>query len=575
MSTTIIDQLIVTLGLDPTKFKQGEKQAAAALVDVQRTTKKTTDAMSASFAKVARDFVGLFVAVGSIKSAIGYFGNLTRATRQLGIDAGNFGTSAAELRDWQNAVVLAGGKAEEVTQTMGGLQKSLFDLKFNGNFDDQLQYLARLGVQFQTTTGQVRPFYDIMLDTADAVKRNHFDRATANQYLLAAGFDQGSIQLILAGTEAIKARIAEQRKLPQITQADIEASAELAIAWDKLGQKFEAGAVKLETAAEPAIKTIFDLIGRGIDYVNAHRDDIIAWIKDTAAYVVAHKDDIVAFFSKLTDVITGLVDIIGPLVKGFTAVGTALGEGAGWLMMKVIGPAVDYANGQYSKEKTSEAREEFKPDVQRAEQDFEIPQGILDKLLLHESAYDKDALSPKGAKGIAQLMPSLFPNAGIDPKADIRTAAELLNQLYDHFQDWDLAIAAYNAGQTKIDHVIHHVKERAADGTMRAATTPQETLNYVRAITGHVPSVLLPPGAAPIPAAIGAVKLAAPTPRAQASSNAVSRSNDPPPTSRNVSLDIGQMIVNTQATDATGIAADMHSAVRRKFTAAQVDSGLA
>src|SRR5665213_3374577 len=168
---TVVDSLIVKLGLDPKGFKQGsdevKKQSKAtkdavtadgkgvsdSVKKTELAVKSSSDGMVSSFRRVATEFIGLFIAVRSVSDVVGFFERVNASTRQLGLDSKNFGTAAAELRDWQNIAVLAGGTAEGVTKTIGGLEQALFQLKYNGQFSDQLLYLSRLGVQFQTTAG--------------------------------------------------------------------------------------------------------------------------------------------------------------------------------------------------------------------------------------------------------------------------------------------------------------------------------------------------------------------------------------------------------------------------------------
>ena len=58
-------------------------------------------------------------------------------------------------------------------------------------------------------------------------------------------------------------------------------------------------------------------------------------------------------------------------------------------------------------------------------------------------------VSPAGALGVGQLMPGTAAELGVDPHgedANVSGAARYLRQQWDTFQDWPLALAAYNAG---------------------------------------------------------------------------------------------------------------------------------
>jgi soluble lytic murein transglycosylase-like protein len=82
-----------------------------------------------------------------------------------------------------------------------------------------------------------------------------------------------------------------------------------------------------------------------------------------------------------------------------------------------------------------------------------IEEGVDPDLFLRlvgaESAFNPDAVSPKGAAGLAQLMPGTATELGVDPTdpiQNLRGGARYLRQQLDEFGDPALALAAYNAG---------------------------------------------------------------------------------------------------------------------------------
>lgn len=80
---------------------------------------------------------------------------------------------------------------------------------------------------------------------------------------------------------------------------------------------------------------------------------------------------------------------------------------------------------------------------------YGIPPALLKKLVGTESAWDQSAVSPKGARGLGQLMPGTAKDLGVDPNDPVQNidgSARYLKQQYDTFKTWPLALAAYNAG---------------------------------------------------------------------------------------------------------------------------------
>lgn len=94
-----------------------------------------------------------------------------------------------------------------------------------------------------------------------------------------------------------------------------------------------------------------------------------------------------------------------------------------------------------------------------------VPVPLLDALIIQESRYNPFALSPKGAAGISQLMPGRAQMLGVrnvwNPAENMRGSARYLRALLDEFGRFDLALAAYNAGEgrVRVHHEIPRIRE--------------------------------------------------------------------------------------------------------------------
>jgi len=79
---------------------------------------------------------------------------------------------------------------------------------------------------------------------------------------------------------------------------------------------------------------------------------------------------------------------------------------------------------------------------------------LLHALVLTESAYRPNAVSPAGAAGLTQLMPATARELGVedrfDPVENLRGGAEYLARQLRRFQDVRLALAAFNAGPARV-----------------------------------------------------------------------------------------------------------------------------
>jgi soluble lytic murein transglycosylase-like protein len=94
--------------------------------------------------------------------------------------------------------------------------------------------------------------------------------------------------------------------------------------------------------------------------------------------------------------------------------------------------------------------------IDEAAQRAGINAALLRAMIAVESAFDPQALSPKGAQGLMQLRPETARRYGVsrpfDPRENLRAGASYIRDLLERYgQDTELALAAYNAGEDAVD----------------------------------------------------------------------------------------------------------------------------
>ena len=126
-------------------------------------------------------------------------------------------------------------------------------------------------------------------------------------------------------------------------------------------------------------------------------------------------------------------------------------------------------------------RDHFNIDLCRTIERFaishDLPPAFFARLIWRESLFRPEAVSPKGAEGIAQFMPETARMRGLANSFDVIEALEAsaayLKTLQVRFGNFGFAAAAYNAGENGLARFI--ASERL----------PIETRDYVFAITGN------------------------------------------------------------------------------------------
>ncbi|OSS42151.1 Membrane-bound lytic murein transglycosylase D precursor [Desulfurella amilsii] len=88
--------------------------------------------------------------------------------------------------------------------------------------------------------------------------------------------------------------------------------------------------------------------------------------------------------------------------------------------------------------------------VKKASAAFKVPEKLILSVIKAESNFNTNAISPKGAMGLMQLMPETAQSLGVtnafDPVQNIMAGTKYLSNLIQNLQSVPLALAAYNAG---------------------------------------------------------------------------------------------------------------------------------
>jgi soluble lytic murein transglycosylase-like protein len=163
--------------------------------------------------------------------------------------------------------------------------------------------------------------------------------------------------------------------------------------------------------------------------------------------------------------------------------------------------------------------------IREASAEHGIDYELLQALIATESGFDAQAVSPKGAVGLMQIMPATAERYGLagdkktpiekklaDPRTNIRTGVRYLADLIRMFPGrLELAIAAYNAGENAVVRAGNKIPNY------------RETQNYVKTVL-QLYGMLKPPSMSAAGRAPSRVHMELPAPPA---GGAVGRGNMP------------------------------------------------
>ena len=538
---TLIDQLTVELGLDSAKYKKGTEEVTRRQKNVQDLFKKSGESMTKSIVDVARNIFVAFVGFETVSGLMNFLGRLNQAQASLSRISQNLGISARALDVWDKKIELAGGSVQGAQTAIQGLMSDVNALLTRNEVSPLIRLFGFLGV---STAGAA---YDA--NKAKEAYENLFaalakkPRSVAFQLATQAGISPDVLAYGLS-SPADRARIsAEAERLSHATDANTKEADRLRERWVAIKDAVEDIGIELLSKITPAIERMLptveklalafanwlggmnaDSVTGSMNKLGAAIDSLSYKLQTLADYWNATWKTFNDIGEDLSDPLSVITHPLNPNENPNADILTPHGWGKVWQGIKDwFGDFGNFSSGPYA-------------DTFRAATiKYHLPPGFLESIAQRESNFNPNAVSPKGAVGIMQLLPKYHPNAGKDPNEDIMEAAETLAALYDQFHNWATVAAAYNAGSDRIG--------RAISGQ---ATVPRETRDYVAGV-GQNLDYLRSGGRFP------------------AGSAQVTNHNN---------TTVGPITINTQATDGKQVGIDFMAEMRKRDLVIQSDSGI-
>lgn len=287
---TVIDALVVTLGLDSSGFKKGQKETKDGLQETRKESEQTAKDMEAA-GKRAASFFGsirteLLALVGVTLSAQGiksFVTSMTSNLQELAVNSKSLDMSAKSLDGWQRAAEAAGSSGEKITGVLGGLQNALTQIRTGGGQDNPL--FAALS-SFAGATGAN---FDYQNDNSEEVMRkiganwSKLSKDAQRRFGGMFGFDNATQQSLSNGNFVTDAdRFA---KISRATEEATDKAQQFNRRLVEMKQNFSAAAQVLYEAMIPYIEKLIPLIEKFGVWITEHGPQIEKFFSDSAAEI--------------------------------------------------------------------------------------------------------------------------------------------------------------------------------------------------------------------------------------------------------------------------------------------------
>lgn len=310
MAGTVIDALVVSLGLDSSLFTKGQKDAAASLKKTSDQADKTAKDMEANGKKAAEFFgqikvqvLELFAVFTAGKGISSFVSDVVAGDAAVGRLATNVGMSTDSLSAWQGVAERAGGSAAGISGSIQNLSSQMQKMALTGQ-SDVIPFLAQAHINLQKFFDASAPMSDKLLDLSDAFSKMSAPRAQAIG--AGMGLDQGTINVLMQGRAAVEAMLAEQAKIGETNAADAKSAQQLQAAWNALGQSSTDLGRKILTSLSPFIQQLSAALLKLSEWAASHRPMVEAMFIGLAAAVTAFAAVLAAPLAGIAALSTGI-----------------------------------------------------------------------------------------------------------------------------------------------------------------------------------------------------------------------------------------------------------------------------
>lgn len=265
MAATVIDALLVTLGLDTSQFRKGQQEVSDDLKKQREDAKNTAKEMAEQGKKAASFFssiktellalTGVTVTAGGL---ISFVKSTTSGLMDLSIQSKALGLSARELDGWSKSAEAAGSSAEKISASLQGFQGAIQGARVGDYSSSIFGGLAQLNA----LTGQN---FDVWGQDASSLAKTSLDALRKisdpnlrRQVGLSLGFDDATLQRNQEGK--FLPDVDRLTKSSGITDASTKGAKEFTAAWAELDQNLDTVKNQIYVGLIPTIRDLNGLL---------------------------------------------------------------------------------------------------------------------------------------------------------------------------------------------------------------------------------------------------------------------------------------------------------------------------
>lgn len=281
MAANTVEQIFVELLLNAKGYNKDADDAIKksdkledGLKGVEKQSSDTNKGLinlTTGLGKVMKGVVGLATVIAAGTGLLRLAEEARKANDELNFLSQNLGMSSRDVKAWQGAAAAMGGSAQGMTNDMKGLNMAMNDFKTTGE-SSLLPVFAALNTSMVDAQGNLKDTDTMMLDLSDSMSKMNREQAVLLGNKL--GFDEGTINTLLQGRDAMKQMVDYHKQMYSSNKQDLENSRKLSENQAKMSAHWQSMKLMLGNAVIPLLIKLSEVALRFFEFLQKHQKTV-------------------------------------------------------------------------------------------------------------------------------------------------------------------------------------------------------------------------------------------------------------------------------------------------------------
>lgn len=328
MAASVIDALVITLGLDTSGYDKGRKDVTEGMKKSRENAETTAKFMesqgkraSSFFSSIKNELLALAGVSLSAAGLTSFVKSTTSGLMNLSIQSKALGISAKQLDGWSKSAEAAGSSAEKITGTLNTFQNAIQSYRSGDASSPIFKALALLSSDTGVTFDPSKMNSDEMLRGVSQALQKERSGDRARYLAQQLGIDDATLQSIRSGQFVSNANKFTAQS--GVSNSDIENAKRFNVEWTILQQKLEKVGYYIFNSLSPYIDTFTKYLMELADWVAQHPKEI--------------KDSVMGFFNAISEVAKACDDAVQWVGGWKNAILILIGASVGGKLLSFMG----------------------------------------------------------------------------------------------------------------------------------------------------------------------------------------------------------------------------------------------